>query len=66
MLGLIRQELSGAQISKLRSVLHYNGLPMDARSMTDDVLAKEGNALVSHEHELAEAHENATGGVGGE
>jgi 2-oxoglutarate ferredoxin oxidoreductase subunit alpha len=64
MLGLMRQELSGAQISKLRSVLHYNGLPMDARSMTDAVLAQEGHALVSHE--LAEAHENATGGVGGE
>jgi 2-oxoglutarate ferredoxin oxidoreductase subunit alpha len=64
MMGLIRQELTGAQISKLRSVLHYNGLPMDARSMTDDVLAQEGHALVTHE--LAEAHENATGGVGGE
>jgi hypothetical protein len=27
---------------KLRSVLHYNGLPIDARSVTDDVLAQEG------------------------
>lgn len=64
MLGLIRQELSGAQISKLRSVLHYNGLPVDARSITDDVLAQEGHALVKHE--FTDAHENATGGVGGE
>ena len=31
-----------AQIAKLRSVLHYNGLPIDARSITDDVLAQEG------------------------
>jgi hypothetical protein len=23
-------------------VLHYNGLPIDARSITDDVLAQEG------------------------
>src|SRR5262249_13759892 len=29
MLGLMRQELSGDQIAKLRSVLHYNGLPID-------------------------------------
>ena len=29
-------------IAKLRSVLHYNGLPIDARSITDDVLAQEG------------------------
>ena len=28
--------------TKLRSVLHYNGLPIDARSITDDVLAQEG------------------------
>jgi 2-oxoglutarate ferredoxin oxidoreductase subunit alpha len=27
---------------KLRSVLHYNGLPIDARSITDEVLAQEG------------------------
>ena len=28
--------------AKLRSVLHYNGLPIDARSITDDILAQEG------------------------
>ena len=27
---------------KLRSVLHFSGLPIDARSITDDVLAQEG------------------------
>ena len=31
-----------AQSRKLRSVLHYNGLPIDARSVTDDILAQEG------------------------
>jgi 2-oxoglutarate ferredoxin oxidoreductase subunit alpha len=42
MLQLMRLELSPERISKLRSVLHYNGLPIDARSVTDDVLAQEG------------------------
>jgi 2-oxoglutarate ferredoxin oxidoreductase subunit alpha len=64
MLGLMRQELSAEQIAKLRSVLHYNGLPIDARSVTDDILAQEGQALVGRQ--LAHAHENAMGGVGGE
>jgi 2-oxoglutarate/2-oxoacid ferredoxin oxidoreductase subunit alpha len=64
MLGLMRQELSGQQIAKLRSVLHYNGLPIDARSVADDILAQEGQALVGRQ--LAHAHEDAMGGVGGE
>jgi 2-oxoglutarate ferredoxin oxidoreductase subunit alpha len=42
MLALMRLELSAAQIAKLRSVRHYNGLPIDARSVTDDVLVQEG------------------------
>jgi 2-oxoglutarate ferredoxin oxidoreductase subunit alpha len=39
---LMRLELSPERQDKLRSVLHYNGLPIDARSITDDVLAQEG------------------------
>jgi 2-oxoglutarate ferredoxin oxidoreductase subunit alpha len=39
---LMRLELSPERQTKLRSVLHYNGLPIDARSITDDVLAQEG------------------------
>jgi 2-oxoglutarate ferredoxin oxidoreductase subunit alpha len=39
---LMRLELSPERLAKLRSVLHYNGLPIDARSITDDVLAQEG------------------------
>ena len=42
LLQLMRLELTPERISKLRSVLHYNGLPIDARSVTDDVLAQEG------------------------
>jgi hypothetical protein len=38
----MRLELSPERLVKLRSVLHYNGLPIDARSITDDVLAQEG------------------------
>jgi 2-oxoglutarate ferredoxin oxidoreductase subunit alpha len=42
LLQLMRLELTPDRITKLRSVLHYNGLPIDARSVTDDVLAQEG------------------------
>jgi 2-oxoglutarate/2-oxoacid ferredoxin oxidoreductase subunit alpha len=42
MLQLMKLELAPEQVSKLRSVLHYNGLPIDARSISDDVLAQEG------------------------
>jgi 2-oxoglutarate ferredoxin oxidoreductase subunit alpha len=42
LLQLMKLELSPERIVKLRSVLHYNGLPIDARSITDDVLAQEG------------------------
>jgi 2-oxoglutarate ferredoxin oxidoreductase subunit alpha len=42
LLQLMKLELTPAQQAKLRSVLHYNGLPIDARSITDDVLAQEG------------------------
>jgi 2-oxoglutarate ferredoxin oxidoreductase subunit alpha len=42
LLQLMRLELTPDRIQKLRSVLHYNGLPIDARSVSDDVLAQEG------------------------
>jgi 2-oxoglutarate ferredoxin oxidoreductase subunit alpha len=42
MLSLMRLELTGAEISKLRSVRHYSGLPIDARSVTDEILVQEG------------------------
>jgi len=40
---LISLELANEpeQIGKLRSVLHYTGLPIDARSITDEILALE-------------------------
>src|SRR4051812_6309590 len=42
LLQLMKLELTPERTSKLRSVLHYSGLPIDARSVTDDVLAQEG------------------------
>jgi 2-oxoglutarate ferredoxin oxidoreductase subunit alpha len=39
---LMKLELTPERQTRLRSVLHYNGLPIDARSITDDVLAQEG------------------------
>jgi len=39
---LLRLELSPERCAKLRSVLHYSGLPIDARSVSDDILAQEG------------------------
>ena len=42
MLGLMRLEMTPEEIDKLRSVLHYNGLPIDARSITDEILIQEG------------------------
>jgi 2-oxoglutarate ferredoxin oxidoreductase subunit alpha len=42
LLQLMKLELTPEHQTRLRSVLHYNGLPIDARSITDDVLAQEG------------------------
>ena len=48
--SLLRLELDGEQIKKLRSVLHYNGLPIDARSVTDSIISEEA-AVLSEEVE---------------
>ena len=44
MVALMRMELDPARLSKVRSVPHYSGLPIDARSISDAVLAQEGLA----------------------
>ena len=65
MAALMRLELKPEHIAKLRSVLHYNGLPIDARSVTDDVLAQEGlNMAIQRRHAPDEPRGSA--GVGGE
>jgi 2-oxoglutarate/2-oxoacid ferredoxin oxidoreductase subunit alpha len=40
--SLLKLDLPGEQAAKLRSILHYNGLPVDARSITEEFAAKEG------------------------
>jgi 2-oxoglutarate ferredoxin oxidoreductase subunit alpha len=42
LLQLMKMELTPDRVMKLRSVLHFNGLPIDARSVSDDILAQEG------------------------
>jgi 2-oxoglutarate/2-oxoacid ferredoxin oxidoreductase subunit alpha len=42
LLGLMRLELSPERIAKLRSVRYYGGLPLDARTLTDDIVKQEG------------------------
>jgi 2-oxoglutarate ferredoxin oxidoreductase subunit alpha len=58
LLQLMKLELSPERQTKLRSVLHYNGLPIDARTITDDVLAQEG-------FEVARKHVRTSGSSSG-
>jgi len=41
MLSLLRMDLDPALATKMHSVRHYNGLPIDARSISDGILAAE-------------------------
>jgi 2-oxoglutarate ferredoxin oxidoreductase subunit alpha len=41
MLSLLRLELEPEELKKLRSVRHYDGLPIDARSITDEIVSQE-------------------------
>ena len=60
---LLKIELSPERCTKLRSVLHYNGLPIDARSVTDDILAREGFEVARR---TAPASAPASSMIGGE
>ncbi len=42
MLELLKLDIAVPDIGKLRSVRHYNGLPIDARSITDEIISQEG------------------------
>ncbi len=42
MLSLLKLDLPPEDAVKLRSVRHYNGLPIDARSVTDELVIQEG------------------------
>ena len=58
MLQLIKLDVTPERVAKLRSVLHYNGLPIDARTISDDVLAQEG-------FEVAKKTDRVGGGMTG-
>jgi 2-oxoglutarate/2-oxoacid ferredoxin oxidoreductase subunit alpha len=42
MLGLLKLDLDAALLRRLRSVVHYDGLPLDARTITDEIRRQEG------------------------
>ena len=64
MFSLMKLELSPEHVSRLRSVLHYSGLPIDARSITDNVLLQEGYRVEKTEIDPSASLKDA--GVGGE
>jgi 2-oxoglutarate ferredoxin oxidoreductase subunit alpha len=40
--SLLKLDLPAEQVVKLRSILHYNGMPIDARTITEEFATKEG------------------------
>ncbi|GGH12926.1 2-oxoacid:acceptor oxidoreductase subunit alpha [Silvibacterium dinghuense] len=42
LLSLLKLDLPAGETLKLRSIRHYNGLPIDARSVTDELVLQEG------------------------
>jgi 2-oxoglutarate ferredoxin oxidoreductase subunit alpha len=40
--SLLKLDLPAEQVVKLRSILHYNGLPVDAQTITEEFATKEG------------------------
>jgi 2-oxoglutarate ferredoxin oxidoreductase subunit alpha len=60
MLALMRLDITADHHAKVRSVLHYSGLPLDARSVSDDILEQEGLKPQGSPH-----RETLTAGVAG-
>jgi 2-oxoglutarate ferredoxin oxidoreductase subunit alpha len=40
--SLLKLDIPAEQVTKLRSILHFNGLPIDAQSVTSELVTKEG------------------------
>ena len=55
MLGLMRLDCVPGRVARLRSVLHYSGLPIDARSVTDSIEEQEGLKRPHHAGALVSA-----------
>ena len=64
MLSLMKLDLEPDLARRLRSVLHYSGLPIDARSITDSVLIQEGYRVQKTDAGTSRVPREA--GVGGE
>ena len=64
MLSLMKLDLEPDLARRLRSVLHYSGLPIDARSITDSVLIQEGYRVQKTGADTSRMPREA--GVGGE
>ena len=64
MLSLMKLDLPVELTGRLRSVLHYAGDPIDARTVTDDILIQEGYRVQKDDATVARTPRNA--GVGGE
>ena len=64
MLSLIKLDLPSELATRLRSVLHYCGNPIDARTITDSILIQEGYRVQKAGAETSRVPRNA--GVGGE
>ena len=62
LLQLMKLELSPERQMKLRSVRHYSGLPIDARTVTDDVLAQEGFEVAKKTLRTVGSSSGMTGG----
>jgi 2-oxoglutarate ferredoxin oxidoreductase subunit alpha len=41
MLSLLKLDLPADQVTKLRSIRHFDGLPLDARTVTDKLVLQE-------------------------
>ena len=64
MLSLMKLDLEPDLVRRLRSVLHYSGMPIDARSITDSVLIQEGYRVQKTGADTSHVPRDA--GVGGE
>jgi 2-oxoglutarate ferredoxin oxidoreductase subunit alpha len=42
MFQLLKLDIPAEEVVRLRSVRHYNGLPLDARTVTDEIVSQEG------------------------
>ena len=58
--SLLKLDLPAEQVVKLRSILHFSGLPLDAQTVTEEFATREGLGINAAEHvENVEEHEGA-------